>query len=194
MLEYSEITPKKFIVWNNEPYEVLDSHVFRKQQRKPVNQTKIKNLITGKVIEQSFHQSEKVSEAEIETKKIRYLFHKLNRQSGLEEYWFSEENEPSKRFELSSEIISSLPLYIRSNELVDSIIFNDKTIGIKLPIKVELKVTEAAPAVKGNTATGATKQVVVETGATVTTPLFVNEGDVIRVNTDTGSYAERVGK
>ena len=72
--------------------------------------------------------------------------------------------------------------------------FDDEVIGIKLPIKVELKVTEAAPAVKGDTATGASKTVTMETGFTLNVPLFINEGDVLRINTDTGEYAERVDK
>jgi translation elongation factor P/translation initiation factor 5A len=72
MLEYNEIVERKYIVFNGEPWEVLTSHVFRKQQRKPVNATKLKNLITGKVTEQSFHVSEKVEEAEIDSKQAKY--------------------------------------------------------------------------------------------------------------------------
>jgi translation elongation factor P/translation initiation factor 5A len=70
MLEYNEIVERKYIIFNNEPYEVLSSHVFRKQQRKPVNATKLRNMITGKITEQSFHQSEKVEEADISEKKL----------------------------------------------------------------------------------------------------------------------------
>ena len=83
MLTYNEITQRKYIIYELEPYEVLVSHVFRKQQRKPVNQTKLKNLRTGKVTEISFHQSDKVEEATMETKKIKYLYPNKN------EYWFA---------------------------------------------------------------------------------------------------------
>jgi elongation factor P len=75
---------------------------------------------------------------------------------------------------------------------VSAQLFGDRVIGIELPIKVELKVVEAPPNVKGNTASGADKKVVVESGAVITTPVFVEEGDIIRINTDTGQYVERV--
>ena len=74
MLQYNEIRPRKIIKFEGQPCEVLDSHVFRKQQRKPVNQTKLKNLITGKVIEYSFHQTEKAEEAELVTRPLKYLY------------------------------------------------------------------------------------------------------------------------
>ena len=73
MLDYSEITLRKYIVLDGEPWEVIDAHVFRKQQRKPVNATKLKNLITGKVTERSFHVSEKVEEAEIDSRDVKFL-------------------------------------------------------------------------------------------------------------------------
>src|SRR3954471_2270467 len=82
MLEYNEILPKKVILLDGEPYEVLDAHVFRKQQRKPVNQTKLRHLITGKVTEQAFHVSEKVPEADLSTKNVKYLYQNRG------EWWF----------------------------------------------------------------------------------------------------------
>ena len=188
MLDYNAILPKKFIVLDGEPYEVISSHVFRKQQRKPVNQTKLKNLITGKVTERSFHQSEKADEAEIESKSIKYLY------ANKGEAWFCEENDPSKRFAIPEATVGSALQFIKANSLIDALLFNEEIIGVRPPIKVELKVKEAAPAVKGNTAQGATKQVVLETGATVNVPLFVNEGDILRINTETGEYTERVEK
>ncbi len=186
MLEYNEIRPRKFIVWQDEPYEVIDSHVFRKQQRKPVNQTKLKNLMTGKVIEQSFHQSEKVDEADIQSRQIKYLY------ANRGEFWFCEIDNPAKRFQLSADLVSDKLKYVRQNDTVDLLSFKDQSMGLAIPIKVKLKVKEAAPAVRGNTAQGATKQIVLETGVTITAPLFVNEGDIVEVNTETGEYTSRV--
>jgi len=188
MLEYNEITPKKCIIMDGAPYEVLSSHVFRMQMRKPVNQTKLKNIISGKVTEHSFHQSEKAEEADIETKNIKFLY------ANRGEYWFCEEKDPSKRFKLAEGMFDEGAKYVKPNTLVEAMLFDDEYIGVKLPIKVELKVTEAAPAVKGDTATGASKTVTMETGLTMNVPLFINEGDVLRINTDTGEYAERVDK
>ena len=81
---------------------------------------------------------------------------------------------------------------MKENSLVDAQLFNEEIIGVSLPLKVQLKVVESAPAVKGNTSSGAMKQVVVETGATVNTPLFINEGDIIEIKTETGEYTHRV--
>ena len=186
MLEYNEIVERKFIILDGAPYEVVSSHVFRKQQRKPVNATKLRNFLTGKITERSFHQSEKVEEAEIISREIKYLY------ANKGEYWFSEINDPSKRFRLETDMVGAQGKFLKQNSVVKVLVFNENIIGLKLPIKVELKVTEAPPAVKGDTVTGGTKQITLETGAVINAPLFVNEGDVIRVNTETEEYGERV--
>jgi len=186
MLEYNEIKPRKVIVYEGDPFEVLTSHVFRKQQRKPVNAVKMKNLLTGKVMEISFHQSEKAEEAEVDKRKVKYLY------TTKGEFWFCEEKDPSKRFKLTEDEVGEQIGYVKPNTLVDLISFQEKLLGVEVPIKVELKVTEAAPAVKGNTVQGGLKQVTLETGITVNVPMFVNEGDTLRINTETGEYVERV--
>ena len=188
MLEYNEILPKKVILLNDEPYEVLDAHVFRKQQRKQVNQTKLRHLITGKVTEQAFHVSEKVEEADLSTKAVKYLYENKG------EKWFCAEDNPADRFMLSAETIGTGSNFMKPNMIVEALVFDEKIIGVKIPIKMELKVTEAPPAVKGNTAQGGSKQITLETGATLNAPLFINEGDVVRINTETGEYVERVDK
>ena len=191
MLQYNAVKERKYIVFNNEPYEVISSHVFRKQQRKPVNQVKMRNLITGKMAENSFHSTEKVEEADISKKTIVYLFHKFNKQQNTDEYWFKEENKPSQRFSLSEDLIGTQAQFMKTNEPITALVYNDQIVGVTLPVKVDLKVTEAVPAVAGNTAQGATKQVTLETGASITVPLFVKQGDVLTVNTSTGEYVNR---
>lgn len=187
MLDYSEIVERKYIILNGEPWEVISSHVFRKQQRKPVNATKIKNLITGKVTEQSFHVSEKVGEAEIDKVEAKYLYNNRG------EYWLCDPKDPSKRFSLGETVIGERGKFLKTNSIIKIMKFGEKVIGIDMPIKVELKVTEAHPAVKGNTAQGGTKTVKLETGVEIQAPMFIKEGDIIRVNTETGDYTERVG-
>lgn len=186
MLEYNEITLHKYIIFEGEPYEVLASHVFRKQQRKPVNATKLKNLISGRIAEYSFHVSEKAEEAEIEKKPIKYLY------ANKGEFWFTEANDPSKRFKLEEAMLGNAAKFLKPNSMVDAKLFNEKIFGVDLPIKVELKVKEATPGVKGDTAKGGMKPVTLETGAVINAPLFINEGDILRINTDTGEYVERV--
>lgn len=186
MLNYNEITQKKFIVLDETPYEVLSSNILRKQQRKPVNQTKLKNLISGKVTEKSFHQAERAQEADIETKNIVYLYNN----KGV--FWFRYANDKSNRFNLSESVVGNQMRFIKEDSEIGALVFNENIIGIKIPIKADLKVIEAPPAVKGNTTQGANKVVTLETGVTVNAPIFINEGDIIRVNTETGEYAERV--
>ncbi len=186
MLEYNEVVERKYIVYEGAPYEVIHSHVFRKQQRKPVNAVKMKNLITGKVAEVSFHVSDKVEEADMSSRDIKYLY------ANRGEYWFCEANDPSKRFTLSEAVLGNGMQFLKQNSIVSALIFDEKIIGIKIPIKVDLKVIEAFPAVKGDTARGGSKQVKVETGATVTVPMFVKEGDILRINTETGEYTDRL--
>ncbi|MEI6528483.1 MAG: elongation factor P [bacterium] len=196
MLEYNEVVERKYILMEGQPYEVLSSHVFRKQMRKPVNATKLKNLITGKIAEHSFHQAEKIEEADITKREAKYLY------TNKGEFWFCEPKDPSKRFKIDEVILGTPAKFLKPNSSVDVLVFTDEDneddggqiIGVKMPIKVELKVTEAPPAVKGDTATSGSKQIVLETGAVINAPLFVNDSDIVVVNTETGEYVERVKK
>ncbi len=188
ILSYNEIVQKKVIEYNGEPYEVLSSHVFRMQQRKPVNQTKMKHLVSGKVIEISFHQNESMPEADIETINAQYLY------TNKGESWFAEEGNPKNRFSFPEDAVHEKIQWLKANATVEVMLFKEKPVTIKIPVKVELRVTDAPPAVKGDTATGGSKLVTLESGAQINTPLFINEGDILRINTDTGEYNERVEK
>ena len=188
MLAYNELKKGIVFVMNGEPYEVLDYEFLRMQQRKPVSKTKLRNLITGKIIEQSFHSSESFDEAEIEKRPIKYLYNSKN------EFWFCEIKDPSKRFSLKEELMGNPGKFLKANTEVNAIKFGERIIGIDVPVKMDLKVKEAPPGYKGDTATGGTKQIVLETGAVINAPLFVNEGDIVKVNTQTGDYYERVEK
>jgi elongation factor P len=188
ILSYNEIVQKKVIEYNNEPYEVLSSHVFRMQQRKPVNQTKLRHLVSGKVTEISFHQNETVPEADIDNMEATYLY------TNKGESWFSETGNPKNRFSFPEEVVRDKVKWLKQNSPLSVMTYKEKPATISIPIKIDLKVTDAPPAVKGDTATGGNKLVTLESGATVLTPLFINEGDVLRINTEVGEYVERVEK
>ena len=194
MLNYNEVKERKYIVIGDEPYEVLESHVFRKQQRKPVNQTKLRNLITGGVRAETFHSADTIKEADISKGKVTFLYKKQDRNTGEMEYVFFHDKNRGDRFSLSLSQIGDQAKFIKENQVLDSLIFDDKVIGVSLPLKVKLKVTEAAPAVKGNTATGASKQVTLESGVIINVPLFIKEGDIVLVKVSTGEYSERVSE
>lgn len=188
VLSYNEIVPKVVIEYEGAPYEVLSSHVFRMQMRKPVNQTKLRSMLTGKVTEISFHQSETVKEADISTMEANYLY--TNRGQS----WFAETGNAKNRFFFEEDAVSDKVKYLVPNSEVEILQYEGKQVSVKIPVKIDLKVTDAPPAVKGNTAQGGSKLVTLESGATVNVPLFINEGDILRLNTDTGEYVERVEK
>ncbi len=193
MLAYNEVVPRKVILHDGEPYEVMTSHVFRKQQRKPVNATKLKSLLTGRVVEHSFAVSDKVDEADMTKRPVKFIYE----QKG--EFWFHPEGKPAERFTISADVIGNQKQWMKPNDTYNVRVFtNDDDeeliIGVDLPIKMDLKVKESAPAVKGNTSSGALKAAILETGATLYVPLFINEGDSVTINTDTGEYVGRADK
>ena len=186
MLAYNELKPGTFIILDGEPWEVLEFEFLRMQQRKPVSKTKLKNLETGSIKEQTFHQSDKLEEADLVKEEIKHLY------SHRGEYWFADPKDASKRFLIPDNKIGESKQFLKPNMLVTALKFEDKIMGVKMPIKAEYKVIEAPPAIRGNTAQGGDKLVTLEGGAKVSTPLFVSEGDTVRVNTETGEYVERV--
>ena len=186
MLSSNDLRKGVRILLDGEPYEVLTAWVFRKQQRKPVNQTKLKNLKTGSTTEYTFHVSDKVEEAEIESKKAKFIYSRKG------ECFFHDIDNSSKRFSLTEDMVGDAAKFLTPNTEVEVRLFDDKPYKITMPIKMDLKVTEAPPNTRGNTAQGGNKVVTLQTGATVNVPMFINTGDTIRLNTETGEYVERV--
>jgi elongation factor P len=188
-LQYNEIREKKIIIYNDEPCEVIESHVARTQQRKPQNQVKLKSLISGKTIAATFHVSDSANEADLIKRDVKFLYHNKG------EYWFCDPENPKDRFKLDSTLLGNTVKFLKENENVIALVWDDddeeKTIGLKLPIKMEFKVKEAPPAVRGDTSKGGIKVITLENKTTINAPMFINEGDVIRVNTETGEYVER---
>ncbi len=188
MLTYNDLKKSTLFVLDGEPYEVLEYEFLRMQQRKPVAKTKIKNLISGKILERNFHQNETFPEAEIEKEPVKYLYNHRG------DYWFSSPQNPKERFSLKEDTIGPPAKFLKSNTEVTAVKFGEKIINIELPIKVDLEIKEAPPGIRGDTAQGGTKAAILETGAVVNVPLFVNSGDIVKVNTETGEYVERVAK
>jgi len=162
----------------------------RTQQRKPQNQVKLRSLISGKVFPATFHVSEGAHEADIMKRDITFLYENRG------EYWFCDPEDKSKRFKLEEILIGDAAKFLKQNGNVTALVWDDddeeKIIKVTLPIKMELKVKDAPPAVRGDTSKGGNKIITLENGATLNAPMFINEGDTIRVNTETGEYVERV--
>ncbi|MDP3741203.1 MAG: elongation factor P [bacterium] len=185
-LEFSELRKGAILVWNAEPHEIMWSNFMRMQQRKPVMQVKMRNLVSGKVVEYSFKSGERVDGADIEKKKVQYLY-------ADDEGAHFMDQESFETITISKALSADKVGYLKEGELATLEFFSGKPISIELPIKIELKVVSTPPGLKGDTATGGTKPATLETGFVVNVPLFIKEGDMVRINTETGEYVERAG-
>ncbi|MCX6718326.1 MAG: elongation factor P [Candidatus Staskawiczbacteria bacterium] len=186
MLTHNDLKKGVEFIYLDQPWVVLEAQLLKMAQRRPVIQSKIKNLIDGKVQEVNFQQGDMFNEADLEKKDIKFLYQSKG------QYFFCEPKDPSKRFSFTEAQIGTQAKFLRPNESVIGIVFEDKIINFKLPIKVQLKVKESAPGVKGDRAQGGTKEAILESGAVIQVPLFIEEGDVIEINTDTETYVKRV--
>lgn len=184
-LGVNDLRPKTYFIFEDQPCMVLETHHLKMQQRRPVVQTRFRNLLNGKVLERNFAQSDVFEEADVVRKSVKFLY------SHRDEFWFADPNDPSKRFKLSNELIGDQARFLKPNTVLEALSWDDKFINISLPIKMSFKVVEAPPAIRGDTATGGTKQVKLDTGAYINAPLFLSEGEEIIVNTETGQYVER---
>jgi len=185
MLNFNEIKTGKVIKVNDEPYVIIKTEHHKMGRGGAVLKTKLRNLINGNMLERTFQGAEKAEEAETQTKKANFMY------KDKDEAYFMD-NETFEQFSIALEEIGPKEVFLKEGTDVSALYFNDRPVTIDLPIKVEFKVISAPPGVKGNSAGNVNKQVELEGGAKINVPMFINEGDIIRVNTDTGEYVERV--
>ncbi len=192
MLTYTELEKGVKIILDNQPYEIIEAAFLFKGRGHSILQTKIKNLITGNAISRTFHPSDAFEEAEISKIKAKFLYqHK-------EKFFFCEEQNSANRFELTKEQIGEQGKFLKQNQIIEGLIFHPnktkkgKVINISLPIKINFKVIEAPPGIKGGRSESGTKTITLETGAKINAPLFVEEGDIIEVNIETEEYVRRI--
>lgn len=184
------ITPNQFkrgskIELDNEPYSVVE-YLHIKMGRGGANvRTKVKSLITGNVIERTFKSDEKIKQPDFEEKEMQYLY------SDADTFYFMD-NETYEQVEIPSSDIGSQADFMPDNINVNVLLFNQRPVGVELPNFVELEITETDPGLKGDTVSGGSKPATVSTGGTVNVPLFLNIGDVIKIDTRDGTYMERV--
>lgn len=184
MLGISAIKTGRNIVLNDVPFVVLYHEHSKTGRAGSVLRTKLKNLITGAIIEKTFQGSDAVSEADISKTKAQFTY-----KEGLN-YNFMD-GATFDQFSLSKEALGENASFLKEGTEVNILNFNDQPINIELPIKIKLKVTEAPPGIKGNTVSTGGKLVTLETGLKINTPLFVKTGDEIIVNTERGDYVSR---
>ena len=186
MLSYAELNRGVIIVINDQPYEIVEALNTFKGRGHSYLQMKLRNLMNGAVISKTAQPRDTFEEADVEEKEAKFIFGNKGK------YTFSDIK--GKRFELTEEQVGEKAKFLKANEEVKTILFDDKIINVIIPIKVQLRVTEVPPGVKGDRAQSGTKLVTLETGAKIDAPLFVNEDDIIEINTESSTYVRRVNE
>lgn len=185
MISVNDFKTGVSIELEGQAYVVVDFQHVKPGKGAAFVRAKLKNLSSGGVVEKTFRAGEKVAKAHLDRREMQYLY------SDSDGY-VCMDTETYEQITISAETIGDGVKWLLENMNLHVLIFQNKIIGVDLPNFVELKVVETEPGVKGDTATGATKNATLETGAVVQVPLFVNEGDVLRIDTRTGEYMERV--
>jgi elongation factor P len=185
MLGITDIRKGKVIVLDGEPYAVVSAEFLRKQQRRPVVRSQLRHLRTGAVREHSFQQSDKVPEADVAYQKYQFLYKQGAAFVCMDQTTY-------EQIELTPELVGEAATYLLEGQEVDVVLFEGTPVSIALPIKIDRKVIESPPGVRGDTSGNVMKDVVIEGGTVVKAPLFVSEGDTIKIDTRSGTYVERV--
>ena len=182
---FSELRRGIAIEVDGQPYEVMEYTRHKMQQRAPVIRVKLRNILDGKVIERAFQSyTNTFTLADVEYIPAQYLYN-----DGQFYHFMSTEN--YEQFEMTKEQLDNNILYLKDGMETEIMFYKGRATSVKLPISVELQVTDSPPGLKGDTAQGGTKSATLETGLTLQVPLFINNGDVIKVDTRTGEYQER---
>ncbi len=184
MLNFNEIKTGRVIKVNSEPFIIIKTDHHKMGRGGAVLKIKCRNLINGNILERTYQGAEKAEEAETETKKANFMY------KDKDEAYFMD-NASFEQFNLPLEEVGESVKFLKDGVDVDVLYFESRPVSISLPIKMDFKVISAPPSVKGNSAGNVNKQVEIETGALINVPLFIDEGDIIRINTDTGEYVER---
>lgn len=170
---------------NGEPFVIVDFQHVKPGKGGAFVRTRLKSLITGNVIDQTFRSGERVNKPDLEEREMQFLYETNG------EFHFMDTHTFEQLF-LTADQLGESRDFLKENLIIKALFHNKRPIGIEVPMFVELKVIKAEPGVKGDTATGATKPVTLESGAVIQVPLFIEEGDIIRIDTRTREYITRV--
>jgi elongation factor P len=180
----TDLKKDTLIVLDGIPFKVVNYNQKQMGRGGSIVNTKLKNLLDGRVLDKTFKGSEKVEPADVSNQNAQFLY-----RDGERSYFM--DNKTYDQFDVPTELIGDSAKFLKEGQEVQAQLFNGRVINVSLPIKVELKIDQADPAVKGDTVSNVLKSCIVETGANVQVPLFINAGDTIVVDTRDGSYVER---
>ena len=184
MLNLTDIKTGKKIIWNKEPYVVLEHSHSMIGRGGAVMRTKLKNLLSGSIADYTFQGADKVEEADISKSRAQYLYRENKSYQFMDMTTYDQ-------FSLLQSVMENMTPYLVEGTEVVILNWNRNPINVEIPIKVTLAVTDAPPGIKGDTASGGDKVVTLETGLQVTAPLFIKAGDKIIINTERGTYVSR---
>ncbi|NTU69839.1 elongation factor P [bacterium] len=185
MFKPSDIRAGVFIILDGSSFEVIEYSNKKVARGGATIKVKLRNIETGSITEKTLKGNEKIEEADLKFVTCQFLY------ASGDDYFFMNNTDYSQ-FEINASLLGSKKNYLKEGGNVEVVVSEGKIIGVNLPLKVEFKVVEAQPGVKGDTATQATKEIVIETGYSLQAPLFIKEGDAIRIDTRDGKYVERV--
>jgi len=187
MYDTSDIRKGLKIMMDGAPYTVVEFQFVKPGKGAAFTRTKVKNLLTGAVLERNFRSGEKFEPANVETKTMQYLYKDADSFVFMDTTSYDQVQIPDTTIGDSAD-------FMPENINVEVLFFQDRAVGVTLPNFIEQAITETEPGFRGDTSTGATKPAKISTGATVNVPLFIGVGDVVKIDTRTGEYLERVGR
>ena len=187
MYDTSDIRKGLKIMMDGAPYTVVEFQFVKPGKGAAFTRTKVKNLLTGAVLERNFRSGEKFEPANVETKTMQYLYKDADSFVFMDTTSYDQVQIPDTTIGDSAD-------FMPENINVEVLFFNARAVDVALPNFIEQQVVEADPGFRGDTATGATKPVKISTGASINVPLFIGVGDIVKIDTRTGEYLERVGR
>ncbi len=185
MADTSDFRNGLIIKFKNDLYTIVEFLHVKPGKGGAFVRTTLKNLRTGRVLENTFRAGESIEIVRVERKKFQYLYREGN-------FLVCMDNETYEQINVPIELFGDGVEYLKESEEIEILFNKDEIVSVEIPIFVHLKVTQTEPGFRGDTATGASKPAKLETGVSINVPLFINEGDVLKVDTRTGEYVERV--
>jgi len=183
----SDIRKNLKIVIDGNPFAVVDHQFVKPGKGQAFTRTKLKNMITGAVLERTFKSGEKLEKADISERQMQYLYPDADA-------WVFMDTTTYEQLILRAEVMEDTPSYLQDGMMVDVLFFGSSPIGVTPPTFVELEVVETEPGFKGDTTSNVQKAATLSTGKVVQVPLFVEQGELLKIDTRTGTYVERVKK
>lgn len=173
------------VMLDNDPCSILENEFVKPGKGRAVNRVKLRNLRTGRVLEKTFTSGDSLPAADVTDREMQYLYN-----DG--EFWYFMDPETFDQYSTNETVVADAKQWVKEQDLCQVTLYNGAPLTIAPPNFVELRVVETEPGIRGDTATGGTKTAVLETGAVVRVPLFIEEGETLRVDTRTGAYIARV--